>query len=636
MIPGVLAANRRRGFATGVTANARYWRLLVRGNENVDGQLNTIQIHELMFMTSAGAGAQPTTGTASASGTSGGSNVANAFDGNTGTTWASDLSSSQLNKWIKFSFATAQTITHVSIRGNTWAGPRSFYIQYSPDDINWTTACFCRALPWNTNTLQVFAIASERLALDYSDLDEVGGHRFWAIRVKATPNSYYNSTPITLTDFCLKKGGVINDSDFLRMEGTGISAISTMPFWVPRKNSTDDYFSISGVGTYIAMDYGNKRKFHSVGIKPRVTFNYQGLCHFEVLAGDIDLNPSNMSVVATINDYGNSTPPGNAFRDFFIAFNFNYVPSYYHVGSAYSVTPTVTLAAGAVTYSLASGTLPPGLSLNTSTGEISGTPTTGGLYTGISISGNDGVETFTTSTFTIGGGAFHPNDIGALAGYDFADVSSVTVSGGAITAMADKSGNGKTLTGNSTLAYIYPQAYASLAGAGRFTATGMPTTYELFASGKPNTNTDWRTLLHHTTAGMHAVIVQTGGHALGLYDGSFKQASGKTWPVDTYGQIHVIMTSPTSISMGRDGDTPGAVTTPNLTANSSMTIMNVVGTGGTQGFGYVDALWFMPVGLSSGDRAKMQGYLAWRAKALGIYDGVALLGGGHTYKSAPP
>lgn len=41
-----------------------------------------------------------------------------------------------------------------------------------------------------------------------------------------------------------------------------------------------------------------------------------------------------------------------------------------------NITPTVTTGAGSVSYSILSGTLPAGLSLNTSTGEISGTPTT--------------------------------------------------------------------------------------------------------------------------------------------------------------------------------------------------------------------------------------------------------------------
>lgn len=50
------------------------------------------------------------------------------------------------------------------------------------------------------------------------------------------------------------------------------------------------------------------------------------------------------------------------------------------VGSAYSQTVTVAGSSGAVTYSKTSGSLPPGISLNTTSGKISGTPSTNGTY----------------------------------------------------------------------------------------------------------------------------------------------------------------------------------------------------------------------------------------------------------------
>jgi hypothetical protein len=45
------------------------------------------------------------------------------------------------------------------------------------------------------------------------------------------------------------------------------------------------------------------------------------------------------------------------------------------VGENLTVTPTVTGISGTAVYSLFSGTLPPGLSLNPSTGAITGVPT---------------------------------------------------------------------------------------------------------------------------------------------------------------------------------------------------------------------------------------------------------------------
>ena len=51
------------------------------------------------------------------------------------------------------------------------------------------------------------------------------------------------------------------------------------------------------------------------------------------------------------------------------------------VGAPYSSTPTVSGGTAPFTYSIVSGSLPPGLKLNATTGAISGTPTAAGAYT---------------------------------------------------------------------------------------------------------------------------------------------------------------------------------------------------------------------------------------------------------------
>lgn len=81
------------------------------------------------------------------------------------------------------------------------------------------------------------------------------------------------------------------------------------------------------------------------------------------------------------------------------------------VGTAYSFTPT---AAGGVTprtFALIAGTLPAGLSFNTGTGAITGTPTEAGSATGLSIRVTDNVGTTATlATFgiTVSAGATVP------------------------------------------------------------------------------------------------------------------------------------------------------------------------------------------------------------------------------------
>jgi hypothetical protein len=60
-------------------------------------------------------------------------------------------------------------------------------------------------------------------------------------------------------------------------------------------------------------------------------------------------------------------------------------PTTGQVGTAYSFTPTAAGGTGTKTFSLASGTLPAGLSINSSTGAVTGTPTTVGTATGLVI-----------------------------------------------------------------------------------------------------------------------------------------------------------------------------------------------------------------------------------------------------------
>ncbi len=67
-------------------------------------------------------------------------------------------------------------------------------------------------------------------------------------------------------------------------------------------------------------------------------------------------------------------------------------------------SPAITVTGGTppFTFSVATGTLPPGLTLNTSTGAITGTPTAGGSFT-IKVTDANGLMS-TTCPFTISGG----------------------------------------------------------------------------------------------------------------------------------------------------------------------------------------------------------------------------------------
>ncbi|CAH1689216.1 conserved exported hypothetical protein [Hyphomicrobiales bacterium] len=71
-------------------------------------------------------------------------------------------------------------------------------------------------------------------------------------------------------------------------------------------------------------------------------------------------------------------------------------------GSTFGASPSVVGARGAVTWSVSSGTLPPGLGLNATTGHISGVPSTVGAFQGIVLSGQDSTgATTSTNAFAI-------------------------------------------------------------------------------------------------------------------------------------------------------------------------------------------------------------------------------------------
>jgi uncharacterized protein YhjY with autotransporter beta-barrel domain len=70
-------------------------------------------------------------------------------------------------------------------------------------------------------------------------------------------------------------------------------------------------------------------------------------------------------------------------------------------GSPYRQTVTATGGSGPYVYSIASGALPPGLTLNAGTGQISGTPTTIGNYA-FTIFARDSLGNFGSRSYTIG------------------------------------------------------------------------------------------------------------------------------------------------------------------------------------------------------------------------------------------
>lgn len=144
------------------------------------------------------------------------------------------------------------------------------------------------------------------------------------------------------------------------------------------------------------------------------------------------------------------------------------------VGTAYSQTLGVTGGSGSITWSLSGGSLPTGLSLNSSTGQITGTPTALGVY-GFTVRATDAAAAFDEQglSITISAALFSTNwprigivPRGGLLAWHSADGIAGLADGQSITTVPDLSGNGRTLAvaGNqpvyrTNIINGYPAAY---------------------------------------------------------------------------------------------------------------------------------------------------------------------------------
>lgn len=84
------------------------------------------------------------------------------------------------------------------------------------------------------------------------------------------------------------------------------------------------------------------------------------------------------------------------------------------IGKPGSLPPTVTGSTGTMTYSLLTGTLPPGLALDPVTGVISGTPKGPAGQFDVAIKATDGISTVVDSVTIVIQGSPAPNSIPTL------------------------------------------------------------------------------------------------------------------------------------------------------------------------------------------------------------------------------
>ncbi|MEN5181720.1 IPTL-CTERM sorting domain-containing protein [Comamonas testosteroni] len=145
--------------------------------------------------------------------------------------------------------------------------------------------------------------------------------------------------------------------------GTGITEATS---------SKGDLFLFSGIAIVLPRNYASRASIFSENVYEKSTFSSLGVTPgtytYNLTTGDkIVLNIGVAELLFT--------PPTS-------------IPSA-KIGSAYSLQLAATGGSGEISYEIENGTLPAGLTLNASTGLISGTPTTAGSST-ITVLAKDG------------------------------------------------------------------------------------------------------------------------------------------------------------------------------------------------------------------------------------------------------
>ncbi|MES2994696.1 MAG: peptidoglycan-binding protein [Patescibacteria group bacterium] len=288
--------------------SAARWRVRVYGAQGLDGTTGAgaHSIAELKFMTSAGAGAQPTTGTPISSNDGGGGAKANAFDGSNSTYW---YDGANADSWLGYTFDSAVAITHVSMtsRDSFYQTPKTFFVEYSTNGgSSWNTAAYIVSSNWTAAAqTKVVSLATAYPSNDLSALDEPGGYRYWAIKAKS-PGSYAGSFNANQTDILLKRNGTSIGPDQHANRGLNATVVNSTPF----NNVTgDNYWYFGAADQYVMVDFGYKRVVDQVGVLVRSGFPSQALRYYEVWAGNSAFTLASMSLITTVDD-NTGTPTG--------------------------------------------------------------------------------------------------------------------------------------------------------------------------------------------------------------------------------------------------------------------------------------------------------------------------------------
>jgi hypothetical protein len=278
------------------------------------------------------------------------------------------------------------------------------------------------------------------------------------------------------------------------------------------------------------------------------------------------------------------------------------------LGSSFSQTLTLTTGGPTITWSIQSGALPTGLSLNTSTGTISGTATAAGTYTVTILASNgseydDQVFTGTVGTPTFDsagtGGTTRPGTSSVASGTHTATAgATVLVYVNIVTPNANQSGvtvtyGGTTMTQIDTANYLGQWAVSGATGyswISAFKLSNAPAgaqTVTVTGSSPQGIAFESVSYRNITTVGsLQKVVIPTGGalsqtvtSATGhIVSQSFSRGTSPYGGASAYsGTVRVNKTSGSPYLPFVVGDTPGAATVTITATVSAPAIANLTG-----------------------------------------------------------
>ncbi|PZU86824.1 MAG: IPT/TIG domain/outer membrane autotransporter barrel domain-containing protein [Shinella sp.] len=251
-------------------------------------------------------------------------------------------------------------------------------------------------------------------------------------------------------------------------------------------------------------------------------------------------------------------------------------------GTVYSqtVTATFTVTSAAVTYSLSGGSLPSGLSLDSSTGTISGTPTTAGSWTFAYVAENaDGYSSSQTMTLNVGPST---SDLSTTVAANSTNNSiAFTVSGTEQVSAVSAASHGTTSLSGSTASYSPAAGYS---GTDSFTYTVTDSASGLSSTATVSVTVTAPTLAIAPSSLPDGVVGQSYSQTLGY---SLGGPLSRFWVVS--GSL------PAGLALTDGGVLSG---TPTLAGTSSFAIIvqDIYGATGTQSYDLVVAIAAPAVG----------------------------------------